>query len=105
MFALEPCQGFSPRLGVLVHQATEDFTAERGAIHFIVAARRIDRARLHAGLAARAVVERERELFQEGPVVLLAEQLFETGKEALDELVLFLLCLRPRQPKRGEAIE
>src|ERR1035438_83719 len=30
MFALKPCQGFSPRLGVLIHQAAEDFTPERG---------------------------------------------------------------------------
>src|ERR1019366_2115507 len=105
MFTLEPCQCFSSRLGVLVNQAAEDFTSEGGAIYVITPAPRLGWTLLNAGPAARAVVGGERELFQEGPVVVLAEQLFETGKEAFDKLLLFFRCLRAGQPQRRKAIE
>ena len=76
-------------LDVLVVDAAQDFRAEIGAVHLVLAAHLIEMAGGGAGVALGAAVHVGFEHVAEKPVVFLVEELAQAGKELVDEF-LFL---------------
>src|SRR5450759_1977921 len=64
-----------------------------------------DVASMRAGLALRAVIDRQHKRFEEGPGVRLAEQLFEAGQEAFDQRLFRLGAGGTGQGNRDGVVE
>jgi len=86
-------------------QAAQRIGAKRGTVRLVAPRCREDRARLGAGLAVRAVLEREHERLEEAPVVVGARQLREAGHKAVEEPRLFARVGGAPERERRDAVE
>ena len=77
-------------LHILLVDAAEDFRAVVGTVHLVVAGHLVQMAGVGTGVALGAVVHAGFQHGQEGPVVLLAEQLAHAVQETVDQLFFFL---------------
>jgi hypothetical protein len=92
-------------LHVLLVEAAHDLGPVGGPVDRVLPAHLVDVAGLRAGVAARAVVHREHQRLEEGPVVVLLEQLLQAGEELLDEGLLLGRVLRLRDAQDHGAVE
>ena len=92
-------------LDVLVVDAAQDFRAEIGAVHLVLAAHLIEMAGSGAGVALGATVHVGFEHVAEKPVVFLVEELAQAGKELVDEFLFLCRSLGTGNVQDGNAIE
>ena len=86
-------------------KAPQYLRAKRRTINLLPPAAAIDVARFRAGLAADAIVHRELEELDEGPVALRVKQLLEPAQEAIHEALLLLRRLGLRHIEIAMPVE
>ncbi len=105
---MSPCcqaESSAAVLDVLEVQAAQDLRAEGGPVQLVAPAGLEDVAGSEQVWQRGAVLHGQQQRLQEGPVVLLREELVQAGQELPDQLLFFLLGFRLRDVDRAGIVQ